>query len=72
MVPAVLLLEVAGDAFALEHLARLVGRVFRGPREIAIPLGDQTPEEILSLCVSLQVGVRRSRVVSGTKQLLVT
>ena len=67
MVPAILLLEVTSDPFTLDLLAQRVGPVVRGPREIAVLLSDQTPEEILSVCVSVQVGVRRSRVVSGRK-----
>ena len=63
--PAVLLLEVRAEAGALQRLGHHLGELIEGPREVAVGLGNCSPEEVLSACASLGITVLRSRVVSG-------
>lgn len=59
-----LLLELSGPPHALVRLGRLLGELIEGPREVALYLGDRTPEEVLAACAAYPVKVWRSRVIA--------
>lgn len=63
MLESILLLELRGKPGALLLLGHQLGCLIEGPREVAMPLSDHTPEEVLSACAALGVEVLRSRVV---------
>lgn len=60
---AVLLLDLRSSPEALRRLAVRAGPLLPGPREVAIPLEDHTPEEVLAACAAAGVQVLRSRVI---------
>lgn len=60
---ALLLLDLQTSSWNLARLARWGGALLAGPRAVAIPLAGRSAEEVLSLCVALGIGVRRSRVI---------
>ena len=65
MVGSLLLLELSGSPHALIRLGRQLGELIEGPREVAVYLGDRTPEEVLAVCAAHGVRVGRSRVIAG-------
>ena len=62
MPPAVLLIEL-DSAESEVRLAHLYQVLAKGRHEVAIPLGEASPEEVLAECLAHGVGVKRSRVV---------
>lgn len=62
MASAVLLLELDSAASA-RRLTSLYPVLVQGRHEVAIEIGETSPEEVLAECLAGGVGVKRSRVV---------
>ena len=67
MAASLLLLELSGPPQALIRLGRQLGEFIEGPREVAVYLGDRTPEEVLAVCAAHRVRVLRSRVIANSR-----
>lgn len=65
---SLLLLELSGPPSNLVRLGSQLGELIEGPREVAVYLGDRTPEEVLAVCAAHRVTVCRSRVITDTGQ----